>query len=123
MWQLMWLTDDEILQECSMDFLCFLRVMRMGWRICLAGGLTALVLMPLYSTANESQETAHIKDGILQVSIANVPSSSPRLIGTSLSAYVLFGYTMFLILHEFEFFTQQRHKYLLRRVVRNYVGK
>ena len=98
MWQLNAVTEDEILSECGLDALCFLRLLRMGYHIALVSCVNALWLMPLYATAETDAVTATITDCIVKMTIAHVPEGSPRCIGTVLAAYVLFGYIMHLIL-------------------------
>jgi hypothetical protein len=73
-----------------------------------------------YAGADTSEETAYITDSIIEVTISHVPSGSRRLIATALAAYFLFGYTMYLIYKEFEWFIEQRQKFLKRPVARNY---
>jgi hypothetical protein len=92
------ITEDEVLNECGMDALCFLRLLRMGYKISCLCALNAIWLMPLYKTAPPSAETDYINDNVVKVTISNVPAGSPRLVGTVLAAYTLFGYVMYLIL-------------------------
>lgn len=115
MWQLNSVTDDEIMMECGMDSVCLLRLLLMGYKVCLVSVFNAIWLMPLYATAE-----SNITDPVVSVTVANVPDRSPRLIGTVLAAYVLFGYVMYLIMQEFEWFIEMRHKYLKRPIVQNY---
>jgi Calcium-dependent channel, 7TM region, putative phosphate/Late exocytosis, associated with Golgi transport/Cytosolic domain of 10TM putative phosphate transporter len=117
MWQMNSITEDEIMAECGMDSVCILRLLMMGYKICLLSMLNAIWLMPLYATAKSD---TNITDPVVSLTIAKVSSGSPRLIGTVLATYVLFGYVMYLILKEFEWFIEMRHKYLRRPVVENY---
>jgi hypothetical protein len=116
MWMLNTITDDEILDHCGMDALCFLRTLSMGYRICLLGMLNGLWLMPLYATAADEESD----DLVYRITTSHVPAESPRFIGTVLAAYTLFGYTMHLILREFEWFIELRHKWLRKAKPRNY---
>jgi len=113
-------TEDEIMEECGMDALCFLRVLRCGYKVSVLGMINAIWLMPLYATADTSEETALITDNIIEVTISHVPAESKRLIGTAFAAYMLFGYTMYLIYKEFDWFIEQRQKFLKRPLARNY---
>jgi Calcium-dependent channel, 7TM region, putative phosphate/Late exocytosis, associated with Golgi transport/Cytosolic domain of 10TM putative phosphate transporter len=115
MWQLNSVTDDEIMMECGMDSVCLLRLLFMGYKVCVLSVFNAIWLMPLYATA-----ASNITDPVVSVTVANVPDRSARLIGTVLATYLLFGYVMNLILQEFEWFIEMRHKYLKRPVVQNY---
>jgi hypothetical protein len=76
--------------------------------------------MIVYSTSETSDETEDINDGVVAVTVANVPSETPRLIATTLAAYVFFGYAMYLVLEDFEWYTEMRHKFLRQRRARNY---
>jgi len=120
MWQLNAVTEDEILNECGMDALCFLRLLRMGYKIAVMSCFNAIWLMPLYATAETDSKTAQITDRVVKLSIAHVPEGSPRCVGTVLAAYVLFGYLMYLILQEFDWFIEKRHKYLKKPRAQNY---
>ena len=117
MWQLNAITEDEIMMECGMDSVCILRLLAMGYKLCLLAAFNAIWLMPLYST---SSSDSTITDPVISVTITKVSNGSPRLIGTALASYFLFGYVMYLVLKEFEWFIEIRHKYLKRPVVENY---
>ncbi len=117
MWQLNAITEDEIMLECGMDSVCILRLLMMGYKICLLAGMNAIWLMPLYATAPSD---GTVTDPVISVTIAKVANGSPRLIGTVLASYLLFGYVMYLVLQEFEWFIEIRHKYRKRPVVENY---
>lgn len=103
-------TDDEIMEQCGMDSLCFLRTLRMGAKLCLLGVFNSIWLIPLYATAEESAETSNIDDAVVSATVANVPSGSARLVGTTLAAYLLFGYTMYLIMVDFKWFIGKRRR-------------
>ena len=117
MWQLNAITEDEIMMECGMDSVCILRLLLMGYKLCLLAAFNAIWLMPLYSTASSD---GTITDPVISVTIKKVSNGSPRLIGTVLATYFLFGYLMYLVLKEFEWFIEIRHKHLKRPVVENY---
>ncbi len=102
-------TDDEIMEQCGMDSLCFLRTLEMGAKLCLVGMLNALWLIPLYATADESEETSNIDDAIVASTVANLPSGSARLVATALASYLLFGYAMYLIMVDFKWFIGKLH--------------
>jgi Late exocytosis, associated with Golgi transport len=97
MWKMNAFTEDEILEECGMDSLCYLRLLYMGYRICGVCVFLAIVLMPVYKYAPITSQNSSIKDTIVQITITNVPDGSPRLVITVVAAYILFGYVMYLI--------------------------
>lgn len=125
MWKLWFIPDDEIRDQCGLDSLCFLRVLRMGLLMSAVGMFNAVWLLPLYCTAADSgsgsnNSTESSVEGILRATVANVPSGSKRLAGTVLAAYILVGFTMHLILQELKWFSKQRHAFLSVMSPRNY---
>jgi hypothetical protein len=120
MWHLRSVSEDEVLDECGMDSLCQLRLLWMGYKISILCAFLSIFLMPLYATAEDSEETDYITDAIVSITISHVPAGSNRLIGTALAAYVLFFYVMYLILKEFDWFIEMRHKYLKKPKACNY---
>lgn len=120
-WQLWWLSDDDILDQCGMDSLCYIRVLLLGLKMSMIGMINAIWLMPLYGTAKQSQSgITTITDPVAQLSIANLPDGSYRLVGTVVATYAIFGYVMYLLLQEMKWFTQVRHQFLSKPEPRNY---
>lgn len=120
-WEHNKIADDEILRECGLDSLCFLRLLIMGYKVALFCGLQSIWLIPLYRYAPsrdnaESQE----EDRVKEVTMAHVPAGSPKLIGTVVAAYCIFLYFMYLIHKEFEWFIEKRHIYLTLPQASNY---
>ncbi|GAX10876.1 hypothetical protein FisN_31Hh085 [Fistulifera solaris] len=112
--------DDEIAEHCGLDAVCFLRTLAMGQQLCMVGMFNALWLIPIYATAESSKETDRITDWVVQITVSHVPPGSARLVATVVAAYVSFGYTMYLILQEFEWFIEMRHKFLRKPRPCNY---
>lgn len=119
-WQVFNVPDDDMLDACGMDALCFLRCLRFGSKLCLLGSFNAIWLIPLYLTAEESEETIQLEDTFVKMSIANLPNKSARFIGTVISAYIIVLASMYLITKEYDWYTEYRHKYLAKREPRNY---
>jgi hypothetical protein len=119
-WKVFDVTDEEIFKDCGMDAMCFLRALRMGRKLSLCGCFNAVWLIPLYSTAEESDETAYLNDIWAEISVSNLPSSSERFLGTVLASYIVFFYTMYLLFQEFRWYTKWRHKFLSKPWSRNY---
>ena len=97
------------MEHCGLDALCFLRALTMGFNLSLVGVFNSIWLMPLYSTAKDDlldvvNGTATPKDRIVQLTISNLPSESPRFLGTVFAAYILIFSTMYMILQEFKWF-------------------
>lgn len=82
MWKVYQISDDEILDQCGLDALCFLRVITLGFKVCCVGIFNSIYLLPLYATAEESVETASVVDTLEVLSLSNVPSGSKILLGT-----------------------------------------
>jgi hypothetical protein len=68
--------------------------------------LNAFWLLPLYATADSEDDT---EDRITSLSVANVPAGSNRLIGAAIASYLIFGYAMYSVLGELEWFTMVRN--------------
>eukprot|EP00977_Amphora_coffeiformis_P023444 scaffold13397_cov183-Amphora_coffeaeformis.AAC.3 len=84
-------TDDELMAECGLDALCFTRIAQMGFKLSCVGIFNAIWLMCVYATSKTVDENRDISDGIVEVTVANVPEETPRLLATTLAAYVFFG--------------------------------
>uniref|UniRef100_A0A7S2Y2R3 CSC1/OSCA1-like 7TM region domain-containing protein n=2 Tax=Entomoneis paludosa TaxID=265537 RepID=A0A7S2Y2R3_9STRA len=112
LWKVHQISEDEIMEECGMDAVCYLRLIRMGYRISAVGVFDMIWLLPIYYLAEESSETASITDGIVKTTIAHVPAGSSRMYATIIAAYFIFGYAMYAILKEMEWYIEMRHKYL-----------
>jgi hypothetical protein len=119
-WQVFKVTDDQLLENCGMDALCYLRCLRLGARLSLFGILQAAWLIPVYLTAEESEETAYLTDIFVKMSIANLPNKSTRFLGAVVAMYAIILYSMYLVTKEYDWFTEYRHKFLSQRKPRNY---
>lgn len=104
-----WLVSDyEMLDECGMDALCYTRVLEFGLKLSLVGMFVGVWLMPVYATASSDITN----DLVVALSTSNVPSGSKRLVATVVAAYVVFGYCMYNMLQEFEWFYLYRYEFL-----------
>lgn len=119
-WQVLSVPDDDLLKSCGMDALCFIRCLRFGAKLSLLGSVMASWLIPLYWTAEESEETKHLTDKFVLMSIASLPIKSPRFVGPVVAMYFIILYSMHLITKELKWFCCMRHKFLSQRVPRNY---
>ena len=59
-------------------------------------------------------------DKINKISLGNVSASNHRLVATTLAAYFMFGTAINLIFKEFKWYTEMRHKFLVKRRPDNY---
>lgn len=119
-WQVYYVSDDDLLDACGMDALCFTRALRLGAKLSLVGTANAVWLIPVYLTAKESIETEYLTYSFEQMSIANLPSKSSRFVGSVFAAYVIILFSMYLVSKEYAWYTDFRHKYLSKRVPQNY---
>lgn len=117
LWELYFVKDETILEQCGMDALCFLRSLWFGVKLSLMGIFNACYLMPIYATS-DAANTAPSK--LAAVSTAYVPPESNRFYATVVATYVLYLYAMYLILQEFKWYTKYRHKFLMQKKPRNY---
>lgn len=122
-WRTFWdVTDDDLLEHCGMDAISFLRALKFGRSLSYICCFNALWLIPLYATAEDSPETSYLQDPFVLISISNLPSQSPRFLGTVVAAYLTFFYAMYLLHREARWYTHYRHKFLAERRPRNYAA-
>ena len=120
LWQIRLATDDEIREQCGMDALCFLRMLHFGYKISLLGIFNSIWLFPVYVTSEITVENNYITDRVAQLTVSYIPSGSPRFIATVVASYLIFFYSMYLILKEYKWFTYHRHAWLSALEPRNY---
>ena len=120
LWKVWFVADDDFREQCGMDALSFTRIYRFGLRVAFVGMFNSLWLMPIYATSPITSENKHITDKFAILTAGFIPSGSPRFLATVLAAYINFGTIMYLLLREFEWFTENRHKYLTALEPRNY---
>mmetsp|Transcript_10784 Transcript_10784/g.16622 ORF Transcript_10784/g.16622 Transcript_10784/m.16622 type:complete len:874 (+) Transcript_10784:239-2860(+) len=116
MWNVYAVSEEDILEQCGMDALCFIRILEFGFKISFMGVLNSIWLFPVYRTAYGLDDV----DRIIKVTIANIPEEDIRVIVAPIAAWIMFGYTMFLLLKEFEWFIGKRHTFLRQTIPRNY---
>ena len=119
-WKLNSIEEKVMMDECGMDALCFVRVLDFGFRVASVGVLNSIWLMLVYRTAEKTEANEFITSAVVSLSTANLPPGSPRLIATVAASYVIFGFTMWSVLKEFEWFIKFRHAFLSKRLARNY---
>jgi hypothetical protein len=122
-WELRRIDDTVIMDNCGMDALCFLRTLKFGFKLTIAGILNSVWLIPIYVTSPKSAETEYVEDTFQKATTSNVPAGSNRFLATVFAAYIIFFYSMHLILQEFRWYTKYRHKFLSKKKPRNYTGK
>ena len=119
-WKVFSVSDDELLETCGMDALCYLRCLRLGTKFTVMGTINSIWLVPLYLTAESSRETDLLTDPFVLMSVANVPIESLRFIGTIVATYITVLVSLYLIVNELDWYAEYRHKYQSQRKPRNY---
>lgn len=134
-WKLRAHTDQELLEHCSLDAVCVLRIVRLGRILSLVGVFCSLFLIPVYETAPSSSSipTAAAEDGAFNETITEqgeefwikstttfLPKRSNRFLAPVAAAYVFFGCFMVLILKELEWFTRKREAFLTKKTAQSY---
>lgn len=119
-WRVWFVGDDDFREQCGMDALSFVRILRFGLRLAFVGAFNSVWLIPVYGTSPIIEANEHITDPLAMLTVGYVPAGSPRFIATVIAAYIQFGVMMYLLLKEFEWFTENRHKYLMALEPRNY---
>ena len=112
--------NDVLLESIGLDGLCFLRVLRLGFKLSLCGALNGLYLIPLFLTASDSNDTYYLEDIFVRMSVSNIPRDSPRFAAVVFAAYMMLVVSLKLMTEEYDWFIDARHKYLSQRKPRNY---
>jgi hypothetical protein len=119
-WEVFRVPDYDLQDQCGMDAVCFLRALAFGKKLSLLGCFNAIWLIPMYYTEKNYEETSYPSNPFVLMSVSNLPSESVRFIGTVIAAYITYGYAMYLITKECEWYTALRHRFLSKREPRNY---
>ena len=85
-------------------------------KVSLVGCLNALYLLPLYRSAPNNA----VLDPFDRWTFAHLPPHGPRMWGTLVGAYVVFGFALWLLNREFRWYITYRHAFLSRPVAENY---
>jgi hypothetical protein len=81
-WKVWFVSDDDFREQCGMDALCFVRILRFGLCVALVGMFNSLYLMPVYGTSATTEDNAHITDSLAKLTIGYVPPGSARFLAT-----------------------------------------
>eukprot|EP00339_Tiarina_fusa_P000668 CAMPEP_0117082154 /NCGR_PEP_ID=MMETSP0472-20121206/57867_1 /TAXON_ID=693140 ORGANISM="Tiarina fusus, Strain LIS" /NCGR_SAMPLE_ID=MMETSP0472 /ASSEMBLY_ACC=CAM_ASM_000603 /LENGTH=929 /DNA_ID=CAMNT_0004810305 /DNA_START=7 /DNA_END=2796 /DNA_ORIENTATION=+ len=118
--QVLKISDDDLQDECGMDGTCLVRINWFGLKLCAVCMVNAIWLIPVYATSKLAEDTECIVDSMQSITISNVPSGSGRLIASTIASYIIFGYTMYSILGELEWWKRYRHRFLAKQTARNH---
>jgi len=112
-------SDEEMYDQCGLDSVVYLRMLRFGCHIAFAGMLNSIYLMPIYATSPTTVDNAG-NDGFEKVTLGHIPEKDNRAFATVVAAYIIYGYAMYLLLEEFRWFTKYRHDFLSKARPDNY---
>ncbi|KAL3916881.1 MAG: hypothetical protein SGILL_004973, partial [Bacillariaceae sp.] len=118
-WNVFRVTDDQLLTNCGMDAMCFLRCLRLGTKLSLIGCFNAIWLIPTFYTAGGLSEIEE-EDKFVLMSVANLHPGSPRFAAVVVAAYIMVIASLYLLFQEYNWYIQYRHKFLSLRVPRNF---
>lgn len=85
-WRTFRINDDQLLTNCGMDTLCFLRCLRLGTKLSLVGCFNAIWLIPTFYTANGLEDIGE-EDRFVLMSAANLRPASPRFAAVVVSTH------------------------------------
>lgn len=98
-----------------MDAMTTIRLLEFGVKLSLVGVFNSMYLFPIYALMG-----SHDSDPVKGISLGNLGQGSPGAYATTVSAYILFGAAMYLIVKDLEWFTSHRHAFLSKQSVQNY---
>lgn len=105
-------SDDEVMERCGLDTLSFLRFLRMGQKIALLVVTLSAALLPLYATAKPPPTNRSSIDPLERINMSNLRERDPRLWASTIAAFVVCFFAMYLLLKEYEYYVARRHELL-----------
>mmetsp|Transcript_20895 Transcript_20895/g.31647 ORF Transcript_20895/g.31647 Transcript_20895/m.31647 type:complete len:914 (+) Transcript_20895:35-2776(+) len=106
--------DEEILQDCGMDAIVFLRTLRFGMRIAAISVLQGVYLFPVYAASGGDL------DQLESVTLANIPQGGAGLLAATVACYIVYTFALYLLYKELMWYTEHRHLLLKQPRVENY---
>jgi hypothetical protein len=115
------LSEDEIMDRCGLDTLTFLRFLRLGQKVALLSILLSAVLFPLYATTATLPTTVRSPmDPLERITMSNVPAHDPRLWASTIAAYLVTLFALYLLFREYEEYVCRRHEILSSPIAPQY---
>jgi hypothetical protein len=121
---------EMIADQCGMDAVTTIRLLEFGVKLSAVGIFNSIYLMPIYSSmgnmtaatsmTSDYQNIKQANDPVVAVSLSNLPQGSNAAYATTFSAYIFFGFAMYFIATDFQWFTSLRHDFLSKERVQNY---
>jgi len=97
-------SDQEVMEQCGLDTVCFLRFLRMGQKLSLLGIVMSFGLFPLYATGTHPMDATRSDfDPLEEITMSNVGQKDPlRVWGSVLAMYIMSIFAMYLFQEEFK---------------------
>lgn len=121
---------EMIADQCGMDAVTTIRLLEFGVKLSAVGIFNSIYLMPIYSSMGNMTSATSLTsdynnitqayDPVVAVSLSNLPQGSNAAYATTFSAYIFFGFCMYFIAKDFQWFTSLRHDFLSKERVQNY---
>mmetsp|Transcript_6130 Transcript_6130/g.13220 ORF Transcript_6130/g.13220 Transcript_6130/m.13220 type:complete len:639 (-) Transcript_6130:1149-3065(-) len=124
-WKVFQVSDEEIFEHCGMDAIVFIRCLRYGLNVAYVGMFTSVFLIPVYVTSCTSSDMAELEaqgrfclgrgpngDIAETATLGAIPDGKYHLLAPVVAAYIVFGRALYLILQEFSWYTEYRHRHL-----------
>lgn len=105
-------SDEEIMERCGLDTLSFLRFLRMGQKVALVVIALSVVLLPLYATATPPPANRSNIDPLERINMSNLGEHDLRLWASTIAAFIVCFFAMYLILKEYQYYVARRHELL-----------
>ncbi|OQR87590.1 hypothetical protein ACHHYP_08508 [Achlya hypogyna] len=109
------LSDDELMDECGLETLMFLRFLRVGKKLAAMGVFLSIALFPAYYS--ELQPSANLID---RLTIGGLSNGDERLWATVFAAFGVSITAMYLILVESHVYKERRHEFLSKLDTQQY---
>mmetsp|Transcript_12969 Transcript_12969/g.31598 ORF Transcript_12969/g.31598 Transcript_12969/m.31598 type:complete len:1086 (-) Transcript_12969:153-3410(-) len=114
-WIVFQVDDDQLLRNCGMDAVAFLRCLRLGAKLSAVGMFNAIYLIPVYYTAGDV-----IEDKFVRMTAGNLPIGSIRFPAIVVATYIVVLASLYLVTKEYKWYAKMRHKFLSLDQERNY---
>jgi hypothetical protein len=119
LWKVYSFSQEELLEGIGLDAVCFIRILNMGFRLACVGCFNSIWLFPVYMTSEQDTDIP-VSDDVKEVSVNTMRPGDTRFVATVVASYIFFGYTLYTIFNEFQWFITQRHLWLRQFNQRNY---
>lgn len=119
-------TEDEIVAKLGLDAAMFLRYLSSSfYMMAVLALLSAVIIMPAYGTGSEKDNTQGVEkenliQGLLVISLANVPPGDPRLWATLVMEYITAVVVLFFMARDFKRFADLRRLHVVSENPSNY---